>query len=82
LLFGWGSSHGNDQRWVGGLWPHGVINAGSEFVAQDGSVGMKFGWWRAATGTLQITGGRLDAPPRRRGRTSGAKARYEESGLR
>jgi hypothetical protein len=61
-FFGWGSSHGNDKLWVGGLWPHGVINAGPEFVAQDGTVGMKFGWWRAAAGKLQITGRRLDAP--------------------
>ena len=61
-FFGWGSSHGNNKLWVGGLWPRGVINAGSEFVAQDGSVGMKFGWWRAATGKLEITGRRLDAP--------------------
>jgi hypothetical protein len=61
-FFGWDSSHGNDKLWVGGLWPRGVINAGSEFVAQDGSVGMKFGWWRAAPGKLQVTGRRLDAP--------------------
>jgi hypothetical protein len=61
-FFGWGSSHGNGQLWVGGLWPGGVINAGPEFVAPDGSVGMKFGWWRAATGKLQLTGRRLDAP--------------------
>jgi hypothetical protein len=61
-FFGWGSSHGNGKLWVGGLWPCGVINAGSEFVAQDGSVGMKFGWWRATAGTLHITGRRVDAP--------------------
>jgi hypothetical protein len=64
-LFGWGSSRGNGKLWVGGLWPRGVIHAGPEFVARDGSVGMKFGWWRAAAGKLQITGRRLDAaaPP-------------------
>jgi hypothetical protein len=61
-FFGWGSSHGNGKLWVGGLWPGGVINAGPEFVARDGSVGMKFGWWRAATGMLQLTGRRLDGP--------------------
>jgi hypothetical protein len=61
-FFGWGSSHGNGKLWVGGLWPRGVITAGPEFVAKDGSVGMKFGWWRAATGRLQLTGRRLDAP--------------------
>jgi hypothetical protein len=61
-FFGWGSSYGNGKLWVGGLWPGGVINAGPEFVARDGSVGMKFGWWRAATGTLQLSGRRLDGP--------------------
>jgi hypothetical protein len=69
-FFGWDSSHGNGKLWVGGLWPHGVIDAGQEFVAKDGSVGMKFGWWRAAAGKLRISGRRLDAPPLRRGRTS------------
>jgi hypothetical protein len=61
-FFGWGSSYGNGGLWVGGLWPGGVINAGPEHVAKDGSVGMKFGWWRAAPGKLAITGRRLDAP--------------------
>jgi hypothetical protein len=66
-FFGWGASYGNGVLWVGGLWPRGVIEAGPEFVAEDGSVGMKFGWWRTATGKLQITGRRLDAsaPPAR-----------------
>src|SRR5512132_4036244 len=66
-FFGWASSYGNGRLWVGGLWPSGVINAGPEYVAKDGSVGMKFGWWRAAPGKLGITGRRLDAPPRRHG---------------
>ena len=61
-FFGWGASYGNGTLWVGGLWPRGVIEAGPDFVAQDGSVGMKFGWWRAASGKLTITGRRLDAP--------------------
>jgi hypothetical protein len=61
-FFGWGGSYGNGKLWVGGLWPRGVIHAGPEFVAQDGSVGMKFGWWRAATGRLRLTGRRLDGP--------------------
>ena len=61
-FFGWGSSHGNGKLWVGGLWPRGVTHAGPELVAQDGSVGMKFGWWRVATGGLRLTGRRLDAP--------------------
>ena len=61
-FFGWGASYGNGTLWVGGLWPRGVIEAEPDFVAQDGSVGMKFGWWRAALGKLAITGQRLDAP--------------------
>jgi hypothetical protein len=61
-FFGWGASHGNGTLWVGGLWPHGVIEAGPDFVSEDGSVGMKFGWWRAVGGKLRITGRRLDAP--------------------
>jgi hypothetical protein len=37
-----------------------VIDVGPESVEKDGSVGMKFGWWRAVTGALRITGRRLD----------------------
>jgi hypothetical protein len=62
FFFGWGSSYGNGKLWVGGLWPHGVIVAGKDFIERDGSVGMKFGWWRKARGLLTITGRRLDAP--------------------
>lgn len=64
-LFGWGASHGNGDLWVGGLWPHGVIDAGPGFVDHFGRVGMKFGWWREVAGQLRITGRRLDgsAPP-------------------
>jgi hypothetical protein len=61
-FFGWGDTYGNGKLWVGGLWPGGVINADAGFINEDGSVGMKFGWWRAAPGKLRITGRRLDAP--------------------
>jgi hypothetical protein len=61
-LFGWADSHGNGKLWVGGLWPHGVIVARAGFIQPDGSVDMKFGWWRKAAGALTITGRRLDAP--------------------
>ena len=60
-LFGAGSAAGNGKLWVGGLWPEGVIAAGPAFVNQ-GSVSMKFGWWRNVRGHLHITGRRLDAP--------------------
>jgi hypothetical protein len=61
-FFGWGSSYGNGKLWVGGLWPLGVIVARKDFVAPDGSVRMKFGWWRKVSGRLSITGRRLGAP--------------------
>jgi hypothetical protein len=61
-LFGWADSHGNGKLWVGGLWPHGVIVARGDFIQPDGSIYMKFGWWRKAAGALTITGRRLDAP--------------------
>jgi hypothetical protein len=61
-LFGSDYSYGNGRLWVGGLWPKGVIAARPDFIEQDGSVGMKFGWWRQVSGSLQITGRRLDAP--------------------
>jgi|KBSSwiStaDraftv2_1062776.scaffolds.fasta_scaffold43135_6 hypothetical protein len=61
-LYGAGSSYGNDVLWVGGLWPGGVLAAEPAFVDPDGSVHMKFGWYRIATGSLTITGRRLDGP--------------------
>jgi hypothetical protein len=66
-LFGSASAFGNSDLWVGGLGEDGVILADSRFVESDGSIGWKFGWWRIASGTLAITGRRLDAqgpPPR------------------
>ena len=64
-LFGSGSAYGNDDLWVGGLGDGGVIDARPVFVAEDGSIGWKLGWWRDVSGTLVITGRRLDAdaPP-------------------
>jgi len=62
VVFGWGASYGDGKLWVGGLWPHGVLDVDRSFVARDGSVRMKFGWWRAVPGKLRITGRRLDAP--------------------
>jgi hypothetical protein len=58
--------YGNGKLWVA-LWPHGVIEAGRPFANKDGSVSMKFPWWRSITGHLRITGRRLDgrAPPLR-----------------
>lgn len=61
-LFGSASAFGNNDLWVGGLGEDGVILADSRFVESDGSIGMKFGWWRIVSGTLTIEGRRLDAP--------------------
>jgi hypothetical protein len=52
------------------LWPNGVVEfrpGGPGFVLSDGSLKMKFPWWRKAEATLEITGRRLDAtaPPLR-----------------
>jgi hypothetical protein len=78
-LFGAGASHGNGQLWVGGLWPDGVLAANSSFVQADGSVGMKFGWYRVVSGSLTITGRRLDAPaPPARGQAPGG---YGDTGF-
>jgi hypothetical protein len=60
-MFGSGSAVGNEELWVGGLGPDGVIPADSRMIETDGSIGWKFGWWRIAAGTLTITGRRLDA---------------------
>jgi hypothetical protein len=58
-LFGADSSHGNGKLWVGGLGDHGVIAVAPD---PDGSLSMKFGWYRVTAGRLTITGRRLDAP--------------------
>ena len=84
VLFGADNSHGNGQLWVGGLGDNGVIVAGPDFVNRDGSIGMKFGWYRVAPGQLTITGRRLDAPapPARGSAPSGyGTAGFQASGV-
>jgi len=53
---GW---YGNGRLYTG-LWPNGEILATPSFVEADGSIGMKFPWWRApgvgVAGDLRITG--------------------------
>lgn len=68
---------GHDRQWYGNskirvslYWPNGTVvfrPGGSGFVEPDGSLGMKFGWWRGVPGKLSISGKRLDAsaPPLR-----------------
>lgn len=58
------SHHGNGALWTH-LYPDGTVvfePGGSGFVLEDGSLQMKFGWWRAVPGELRIEGRRLDAP--------------------
>jgi hypothetical protein len=62
VLFGSDLSSGNGELWVGGLGGGGVIRADRHFVARDGSVLWKLGWWRQVPGDLEISGERLDAP--------------------
>jgi hypothetical protein len=63
-------SYGNHQVSVLGLWSEGTVvfkPGGAGFVTRNGSLGMKFGWWRGIPGQLTIEGRRLDAtaPPLR-----------------
>ena len=55
--------HGNGALWTS-LPPNGVVEfrpGGPGFVLPDGSLMMKFPWWRKAEDNLEITGRRLDA---------------------
>lgn len=67
--------HGNGALWTV-LWPDGVVEfrpGGPGFILSDGSLSMKFPWWRGVQGKLSIQGRRLDAlaPPLRAEITNG-----------
>lgn len=53
--------HGNDAV-VTVLWPNGVVVIESSMVLADGTLAMKWPWWREAPGRLAVEGHRLDAP--------------------
>jgi hypothetical protein len=75
--------HGGSDLWVV-LWPDGVIAAGSSHQRPDGSIAMKFPWWRGSIGELTISGVRLDAaaPPLRAEIPSGyGDSGFQASGL-
>lgn len=58
----WGStSHGNGTVYTE-LWPEGTVLADPSYVRPDGSIGMKWPWWRGVPGPLTVAGRRLDAP--------------------
>jgi hypothetical protein len=54
-----GMNHGNGKLWTV-LWPHNVVIATEDVVEKDGSIGMKWPWWRGMEGKLAISGHRLD----------------------
>jgi hypothetical protein len=61
--------YGNGKLWTV-LWPNGTVEfrpGGPGFMDSDGSLSMKFPWWRGVRGKLTIEGRRLDAsaPPLR-----------------
>lgn len=56
------NSYGNGKLWTT-LWPNGTVEFrpdGPGSVDPDGSLGMKFPWWRSVRGKLIIEGKRLD----------------------
>jgi hypothetical protein len=59
-----GGNHGNEFL-VTGLWPYGKVifePGGPGSVLKDGSLEMKFWWWRRVKGQLTFEGRRLDGP--------------------
>ena len=60
LRFRNGWNHGNGVLWVW-LNPEQFIVPESD-VRKDGSIEIKFGWWRGIPGNFSISGRRLDAP--------------------
>jgi hypothetical protein len=54
-----GANHGNGELWTT-MWPHNVVIATPDYINADGSVGMKWPWWRGTRGKLTISGRRLD----------------------
>jgi hypothetical protein len=57
----WGpeDSYGNGKLWTI-FWPYNVVIADRGYVEDDGSIGMKWPWWRGVSGRLKIEGRRLD----------------------
>jgi hypothetical protein len=75
------NSHGNGKLWTI-LWPEGTVvfqPGGAGFIGDDGSLSMKWPWYRAVQGRLTIRGKRRDgpAPPLRADIANG----YRETGF-
>ena len=80
------SYHGNGQLWTA-LWPDGRVvfrPGGPGSTEPDGTLGMKWPWWRGVQGRLSIQGRRLDgaAPPLRAQIPDGyGEAGFQSTGL-
>lgn len=77
--------HGNGVLWTA-LWSEGTVvfrPGGSGFVLTDGSLQMKFPWWRGIPGPLTIEGRRVDAPapPLRAHIPNGYRGSFQATGL-
>jgi hypothetical protein len=59
-----GMNHGNGKLFTA-FWPYNLVIATRDLVGGDGSIAVKWPWWRGVRGDLEITGRRLDgrAPP-------------------
>jgi hypothetical protein len=54
-------SYGNGKLWTS-FWPLNVVVAHPDQTRADGSIDMKWPWWRGVRGRLRIEGRRLDGP--------------------
>lgn len=66
--------HGNGELWTA-LWSDGAVLMRPEDTRSDGSMAMKWPWWRGVPGQLHIEGHRLDdhAPPLRAESAAGGR---------
>jgi hypothetical protein len=87
-FFGAESAHWNGALYVGALWPDGTVvfkPGGAGTILPDGSLAMKFGWYRGAglRGKLTVHGRRLDAsaPPLRADIPAMGETGFQASGL-
>ncbi|HKY53031.1 MAG TPA: hypothetical protein VJM08_01945 [Anaerolineales bacterium] len=76
--------HGDDALWVD-LWPENKILIEPKQMNVDGSISVKFGWYRGTRGQLTIEGRRLDAaaPPLQADILDGyGESGFQASGIR
>jgi hypothetical protein len=56
--------YGNGRLWTA-MWPYNVIVATRHDIRADGSIEVKWPWFRGVAGRLQVTGRKLDGKPAR-----------------